>query len=156
MARTGGDRRATDAPSLRGAYPRAALEFQLAGPAVSAQSRNRRLLGEWSARVAQAARSAWPVGRPPMAGEVEVTISEFSEAATRDRDNMAKPILDAMQGVAYENDRQVRSVHVEWCDIAGAYVVRYMSPVVAAALVAGREFLWVRVSVHVPRRSLIR
>lgn len=91
-----------------------------------------------------------------MAGDVEVYISEFSEFATRDRDNMAKPILDAMQGVAYENDRQVKNVHVEWCDIEGSYVVRRMSPIVAAALSVGEEFLWVRVSVHVPRRELIR
>jgi hypothetical protein len=40
-----------------------------------------------------------------MAWDVEVRISEFSEFATRDRDNMAKPVLDALQGIAYENDR---------------------------------------------------
>ena len=132
------------------------LEFQVPGPAISAQTRNKRLLRDWTARVSDAARTAWPAGRTPMMGDVEVAISEFSEAATRDRDNMAKPILDAMQGFVYENDRQVKSVHVEWCDIAGAYVVRHMSPVVAAALVAGREFLWIRVSVHSPRRGLLR
>lgn len=155
MARRGGNRGLIGATTLA-AHLRPDLEFQLPGPAISAQTRNRRLLREWSARVAEAARAAWPVNRLPMTGDVEVAISEFSEAATRDRDNMAKPILDTMQGLAYENDRQVKSVHVEWCDIAGAYVVRYMSPIVAAALVAGREFLWIRVSAHRPRKGLIR
>lgn len=89
-----------------------------------------------------------------MDGDCEVFITEFSEFATRDRDNLAKPILDAMQQVAYLNDKQVKAVHVEWCDIGGSYIVRYMSPVVAAALSVGREFLWVRVSVHVPRKDL--
>lgn len=131
------------------------LEFQVPGPAISAQARNRRILRDWTARVSEAARAAWPAGTSPIIGNVAVAISEFSEVATRDRDNMAKPILDAMQGVAYGNDRQVKSVHVEWCDIAGAYVVRYMSSIVAAALVAGREFLWIRVSIHSPRKDLI-
>jgi hypothetical protein len=72
---------------------------------VSAQARNRRLLEDWKTRVAAAARSAWPDHEPPMAWDVEVRISEFSEFATRDRDNMAKPVLDALQGIAHENDR---------------------------------------------------
>ena len=107
-------------------------------------------------RVAAATRSAWPDDKPPMACDVEVYISEFSEFATRDRDNMAKPVLDAMQGVVYGNDRQVKNLRVEWCDIDGAYVVRHMSPIVAAALSVGEEFLWVRVSAHVPRKDLLR
>jgi hypothetical protein len=107
-------------------------------------------------RVAAAAQAAWPDARPPMACDVEVYISEFSEYATRDRDNMAKPVLDAMQGIVYEDDKQVKNLHVEWCDIDGAYVVRHMSPIVAAALGVGHEFLWVRVSAHAPRKDLLR
>ena len=91
-----------------------------------------------------------------MAGDVEVYITEFSKFAASDRDNMAKPILDAMQQVTYLNDKQVKALHVEWCDIGGAYVVRYMSPVVLNALSLGLEFLWIRVSAHVPRRNLVR
>lgn len=121
---------------------------------MSAQARNRRLLRDWAMRVTAAARAVWPEGKPPMAGDVEVWISEFSEFATRDRDNMAKPVLDAMQGVVYGDDRQVKTIHIEWCDIGGSYVVRHMSPVVALALSVGREFLWVRVSAHVPRKDL--
>ena len=107
-------------------------------------------------RVTAAARAAWPDDKSPMTGDVEVYISEFSEYATSDRDNMAKPVLDAMQGVVYENDKQVKNVHIEWCDIGGSYVVRYMSPIVAAALSVGKEFLWVRVSAHAPRKDLAR
>ena len=135
---------------------RPTFEFQVRGPPISAQAKNKQVLGEWKARVAAAARDAWPDGTGPMVGDVEVHISEFSEFATRDRDNMAKPMLDAMQGLVYGNDRQVKALRVEWCDIDGAYVVRRMSPVVAAALSAGHEFLWVRVSVHAPREDLIR
>lgn len=132
------------------------FEFQVQGPPVSAQAKNRPRLRDWTTRVTTAAWAAWPRDKPPMAGDVEVYISEFSQAATRDRDNMAKPILDALQGVAYENDKQVKGVHIEWCNIGGAYVVRYMSPVVATALSVGKEFIWVRVTTHVPRTDLVR
>ena len=130
------------------------FEFQVRGPAVSAQARNKRLLRDWKLRVIAAARAAWPDDKPPMACDVEVHISEFSEFASRDRDNMAKPILDAIQRIVYNNDSQIKSLHVEWCDIEGAYVVRRMSPIVAAALSTGYEFVWVRVSAHVPRKDL--
>jgi crossover junction endodeoxyribonuclease RusA len=83
------------------------FEFYVQGPAISAQAKNKSLLHAWIARVASAARAAWP--EPPMAGDVEVYISEFSEFATADRDNMAKPILDAMQGIVYTNDKQVKN-----------------------------------------------
>lgn len=132
------------------------FEFQVLGPAISAQAKNKLLLNAWTRRVTVAARDAWIPDRPPFVGDVEVHITEFSEFATRDRDNLAKPILDAMQGIIYGNDKQVKKMSVEWCDIGGAYVVRYMSPVVAAALSAGHEFLWVRASLHAPRKVLTR
>lgn len=91
-----------------------------------------------------------------MPGDIEVQISEFNEFAMRDRDNMAKPVLDALQGIAYENDKPIKNVNIEWCDINGSYIVRHMSLVVAAALSLGEEFLWVRVSAHVPRKDLTR
>jgi putative PIN family toxin of toxin-antitoxin system len=69
---------------------------------------------------------------------------------------MAKPILDAMEGIVYTNDKQVKNLHAEWCDIEGSYIVRFMSPIVAAALSAGKEFLWVRVSPNAPRQDLTR
>lgn len=132
------------------------FEFCIEGPAVSAQAKNKGLLRGWSARVAAAARAAWPKRKPLMAGDLKVDITEFSEFAAGDRDNMAKPILDAMQNIVYKNDSQVKHLAVEWCDIEGSYVVRYMSPVVAMALSAGKEFLWVRVSPNAPRRDLVR
>jgi crossover junction endodeoxyribonuclease RusA len=133
-----------------------AFEFYVQGPAISARAKNRPLLRAWTARVISAARTAWQDRSPPMTGDLEVYISEFSAFATRDRDNMAKPVLDAMQGIVYNNDRQVKNLHIDWRDIEGSYTVRFMSPVVAQALSAGEEFLWVRVSPNVPRKDLIR
>jgi hypothetical protein len=108
------------------------------------------------AQVRSAAQTAWPPDQPPFSGDLEASISEFSERATRDRDNMAKPILDVLQGIAYNNDRQVKALHVDWRDINGPYIVRFMSPIVAAALSAGYEFLWVRIRINIPSMDLTR
>jgi len=130
------------------------FECTVRGPPVSAQSRNPKLLARWKDNVAKAAHRANPAGCLPADRQLTVILSEFSEAATMDRDNMAKAVLDSLQGVAYVNDRQVKHVDVEWCDIEGSFVVRYMSAVVAQALSAGDEFLWIRVFDHVPRKDL--
>ena len=130
------------------------FEACVRGPPVSAQSRSRNLLKAWQATVAGAARAAWPSTAAPIRDAVTVTVSEFSEAATMDRDNMVKPILDSPQEIVYENDRQVMRVDVEWADIDGSFTVRYMSPSVALALSAGDEFIWIRVWPHSARKDL--
>ncbi len=79
--------------------------------------------------------------RPILIDELELRLTEFSEHRRSDRDNIAKPIQDAMEGILYANDRQVTRIKVEWCDIDGRYRVRHMSTIVAAALSAGREFI---------------
>lgn len=135
----------------------ASFEFCLRGPAVSARAKDRALLKGWTDRVSSAARAAWPQGVQPLQGDLAVSISEFSEGVgAKDRDNLAKPILDAMQGIIYANDRQVRDLRVDRRDLGGRFIVRYMSPVVAASLIAGEEFLWIRISPYVPNEDLVR
>ncbi len=130
------------------------VEFTVDGPALSARAKNRGLLAEWKQRVRQAAAIALSGVTTTETGMVEVRISEFSEKQRRDRDNVAKPILDALQGVIYDGDGQVALLHAEWRDIAAPYVVRYMSPVLAAAFVSGGQFVWIRVNHHTPRKEL--
>ena len=43
----------------------------------------------------------------PIVGEVRVMITNFFYGSAPDLDNMAKPILDALEGVVYVNDFQV-------------------------------------------------
>src|SRR5689334_22901841 len=110
-------RRATGIAASAPNQPPYECEFCVRGPAVSAQAKNKQLLHTWTAKVAFACRAGWPLDRPPMGGDLTVFISEFSERAMMDRDNMVKPILDAMQGIVYKNDRQVKNLGIEWCDI---------------------------------------
>ena len=115
----------------------------------------RRRLQDWKDAIASAATLA-AAGRAASAETVDVAIAEFSERQALDRDNMAKPILDVLQGILFGNDRQVAGLHVEWCDIEGSYRVRSMPFVVAAALSGGAPFVWVRVLRHRPRLALDR
>jgi Holliday junction resolvase RusA-like endonuclease len=110
MARRGAGTAATSAWR-----PEPYIEYCIQGPAVSGQSKNRARLRAWKATVAAAARAAWPDRKIPMPDSVyvDVHISEFSAFATVDRDNLSKPVLDAMQTIVYENDRQLKHWDVE-------------------------------------------
>lgn len=85
---------------------------------------------------------------------VELHLTEFSEKRTLDRDNFAKPIQDALQGIVYRNDKQVMRLEIDWRDIDGLFKVGHMSEVAGAALIAGHTFVWVRIYRCRPRRTL--
>ena len=123
------------------------VEFCVEGVALSAQAKVRAHLRAWQGKVASRARAA--AGDAGIIEDaVDVHISEFSETRTRDRDNVAKPILDAMQGIVFIDDRQVLRLESDWCDINGQYRVRYISMAVATALSVGRRFVWIRIYRH--------
>lgn len=61
--------------------------------------------------VQQAARVE--ISSPITADDIEIEIvyvTDVEKANRKDTDNVNKPILDALEGFAYSNDRQVRSV----------------------------------------------
>lgn len=74
-----------------------------------------------------------------------MVVTEFDTFRSRDRDNMVKPIADALQGIIYADDKQIVSLKADWKDLNGSYRVRYMSRQVAAAFVAGDAFVRVRI-----------
>lgn len=62
---------------------------------------------KWRARVAMG-------NHPPLTGPVGVQMRfYFKGRRTPDADNCEKAILDAMQGIVYENDRQVKHTESE-------------------------------------------
>lgn len=128
------------------------FEFCVPGPALSARTRSKRM-GAWRASIVNAAKLA-AADNVIFLDPVEVQIVEFGEHRSKDRDNTAKPILDAIQGILFENDMQVALLKSEWCDIDAPYKVRFMSSVAAAAFSAGDEFVWIRVFAHRPRDTM--
>lgn len=82
------------------------FEFVMGEPPVSQQARRRERVREWTQRVRIAATGKWRA-EPPVTGAVAVTITYLHDGAPVDVDNVAKPILDALSGLIYEDDAQV-------------------------------------------------
>lgn len=57
----------------------------------------------------------------PLAGEVFVNIAWFRQTRRGDLDNKAKPILDALKGLAYMDDKQVGRIWLVRYDVSCAH-----------------------------------
>ena|SRR5438105_1924821 len=130
------------------------VEFTVEGPPVSHQSKNKLALGTWKALVRAEAAKAWP--QAPMKGVLKCTIMNFFEGpnAPLDDDNMVKPIRDAMNGVVYDDDSQIRhSAHAQ-TSIDGSFPIRRVSKVILNAFHTGKPFVYVRVEDAPPQTQL--
>lgn len=89
------------------------FEFLVEGPPVSlnVKNHNPKRYQRWIKTVREAARKEWPVSAEPIrTTSVSVTIVNYHTGGPPDVDNIIKPILDAMNGVVYEDDKQVYRV----------------------------------------------
>lgn len=69
------------------------------------------------------------IGARPLAGAVTITVDAFRPKKRGDIDNVLKALLDALQGVAYENDSQVVEILIRrWDDAAAPRVVVTVCP----------------------------
>jgi hypothetical protein len=120
------------------------FEVCVHGRAFSAQSGNRGGLDAWKRQVTAVSMDAW-INQPPLSGPVELHIFHYTDELGADVDNLNKPIQDALEGVVFVDDRQVRLSRGGWRDINGVYRLRYISPVLGAAFSDGRPFVHIRV-----------
>lgn len=118
------------------------FEFVIDGPPMSAQSHNAQRLGDWKLRVAAAAAERW--SGPLFRGKVHVVVTYYHEGETArlDNDNMVKPILDALIGVVYSDDRQASHIEARSVNLRNARH-RHVGAVVAKELTRRGEFLHV-------------
>jgi crossover junction endodeoxyribonuclease RusA len=121
------------------------FEFVIAGPPMSARSHYPDKLADWKARVAAEAALHWR--QPLFRGNVYVVVTYYHEGvvARLDADNMVKPILDAMTGVVYRDDRQASHIEVRSVNLDDGYMGRDVGKLLATKLMAGGEFLHIRV-----------
>jgi crossover junction endodeoxyribonuclease RusA len=133
------------------------FEFTVDGPLVSHQTRNTARLRTWQQTVRVAAARRWPAGTPPVTERLRFTVTYYHDGISVriDNDNLVKPIQDALNGLIYEDDRQITDTHVCKTDLNGSFRVRDMSPVLAEGFCRGNEFLYVRVELAPDHEELI-
>ena len=124
------------------------LEFVVAGPPVSKQqstAKGKANLTAWKAEVAGTAQNKW--GTAPLASILKAVIINFHDGGNPsvDVDNMSKPILDVMQNLIFENDRQIRQAEIVHVEIGGAFAIKGVSKLIVDALQAGVQFVYVRI-----------
>jgi len=122
------------------------LEFVVLGVPVSANTKNSKNKQAWIGIVKDAARARIPESERLEHADVTATIVWFhTDDDVADTDNIAKCILDGAQGVAFGDDRQIAQVLVRRTPLGGV-VLRSPPPVVAQAIEADQDFVYVRVT----------
>src|SRR6266849_3878410 len=110
------------------------FEFTIPGPPVSQQARRSKRKALWLAAVTTAATQAWLSTSPPAEQEVLVEITHFYKGGPADVDNIPKPILDAIKGLVFKDDKQVTDLLCRRRPIAGPFVADRISLVLASAI----------------------
>jgi Holliday junction resolvase RusA-like endonuclease len=123
------------------------VEFVVFGPPISNQQskpQGKQNLAAWQATVRGALQKLWATS--PLTGELKAIIINFYDGnrPTLDVYNMSKPILDAMQGIVYSDDRQVRQAELTHLRIDAAFSIAGVSKVLVNALQAGTQFVYIR------------
>src|SRR5687768_16369045 len=117
------------------------FEFIVEGSPVSQQTRRRtRTLPPWKAAVRAGAQRYWEAGASPLEETICVEITHFYAGAPADVDNIIKPILDAIKGVVYLDDRQISDVVSRRRPLEGPYSLADVGPILAEGISLGREF----------------
>lgn len=122
------------------------LEFTIDGPPISHQTRDRANLGAWKNAVRAEAAKHW-AARPPLTCKLKCTIYNFHEGEkpSLDDDNMVKPIRDALNGLVYDDDSQIRYSETIHIPIDAPIKIRRASAILLAAYSKGDEFLYIRI-----------
>ena len=121
------------------------FEFNVDGPPVSQLARRQERTVAWKMSVKSKAAERWPKDAPPVDQDVSIEITHFFEGAPADVDNIAKPILDAIKGLVYVDDRQVSDLVCRRRPLEGPFRADSVSTTLAEGLTGNREFLHIRI-----------
>jgi Holliday junction resolvase RusA-like endonuclease len=123
------------------------LEFVVLGPPISNQQNTpngKANLSAWRATIAGKAGPLW--AKPLLTGNLKAIIINFyaGNKPSVDVDNMSKPILDEMQNIVYDDDRQIVQAEITHVKIGSAFAIVGVSKVLLKAIQAGAQFVYVR------------
>jgi hypothetical protein len=123
------------------------LEFTVPGVPLSlgASAASRE---DWKERIRIAARPELPEGRFAAGGPLKVTIYYFSDVPVEvDIDNIAKPILDSLNGFIYLDDRQVERLVIQKFEPERLFTFASSSPRLDEAIDAAGPRVYVQIDV---------
>lgn len=129
------------------------VEFRLSGMPVSLQAKRAVNRDRWKERVSRAALGAR--GEERWLGEKPVAATIFIFPAGEmdgDIDNVVKPILDALRGVIYFDDRQVERVLVQKFEPGRIREFDAPSAALAEALETRPPLVYIRLDDDISRR----
>lgn len=121
------------------------LEYVVIGVPISNQSAGTAALGAWRAKVEAEAKKVWSLA--PMTGSLKAVVINFhtGDRPSLDLDNMSKPILDVMQKIVYDDDRQIRQLELSHVRIDAPFVFVGASKLIVASVQIGADFTYVRI-----------
>ncbi len=133
------------------------FEFIIEGPPISQQTRHAERLHAWRAAVRTTASKLWPKQTSPVTEQLKFTVTYYHDGVMVriDNDNMVKPLQDALNGLVYEDDRQITDTQIRKTDINGSFRVRGMSSILAEGFCRGNEFLHIRIELAPSHEELI-
>ena len=106
-------------------------------------------------KVASAARASWPGEVAVFRDEVAVVIVYFHYGESLiDVDNIIKPILDALIGVTFSDDRVVAQVLCRRTMATTGLVIEQPSECLAAGLDLGVDFVYVAIDRGLDHRTV--
>lgn len=127
------------------------IEFVVMGTPLSQQASSWRKAA-WKSQVAAGASKAATFG---YICPLRVTLAYFCPVLGVDIDNIVKPILDAMKGILYEDDRRIVQVQTFAIEIADAARIANATVAIATGLETASDFVVVRVEPARPTEELL-
>ncbi len=122
------------------------FDFVVRGTPRTVQTKRSSRRQKWQEDVRAAATAAWPSGAEPWQGELSARIIFFFTSKTDiDVDNIIKPILDSLKGLAFANDNIIFEVTCRKTPQADGLVVRNAPWGLVEALKSREDFIFVRI-----------
>jgi len=122
------------------------FEFVIPQRPVSQQARRQARLRDWKEFVSTHARLAINEPRELATEPVALKLLYLYDEAALDADNILKPIQDALIGIVLEDDSVITDIEIRRRRLRTTFTVTSVSPVLAAGLALGREFVYVALS----------
>ena len=123
----------------------ATFEFVRLGVPCTVQTQNKSRLDNYRRDLRRIATGLWDGNTAPVTLPVSVVISYYYLADVLDIDNIIKPILDALNGLVYQDDLQVMKVVSQKIPVSSSALPPMASSLLAAGLRSKDDFLHILV-----------